>query len=108
MLIVETGARSDRRGNVFVGQPIIYLMGIVAAMKQRTVIGELVNTTTKVVSVAGEGIDLGIVYKARTIDECVDLVLQTAGVKRASVKSEPITSDSGPSEADKKITGAQE
>jgi hypothetical protein len=65
------------------GSRVIFL-GVLAAMHTREVNGNVEVVDTALIASFNEPIDLGIVYKARCVDECVQILLDKAGLKRKS------------------------
>jgi hypothetical protein len=70
---------ATREGPTQVGSRLI-LLGVLAAVHVREVAAELVQT--HVGAVFQDPLNLGIVYKAETIDACVDAALAKAGEAR--------------------------
>lgn len=90
-----------RRGQGFsIGGVNQKLLGVIAAVHTRSLTGEIAEVTTALSVSIAEPIDLGIVYKAHVIDECIDAVLQSHGLTRLAAElSEP----GSPTEADAKL-----
>lgn len=73
------GMHSDRQGNINMGQRRFHLIGVVAAVHTREVQGEIVlthKTPSTPVASFQDMIDLGIVFKASAIQECVDGLME--------------------------------
>ena len=75
VFIANTGGYSEKNGNFTVGNRF-YFLGVVAAVFQRTALNEIISvpipTSTRPVAVQQEMLDLGIVFKSRTVMEAVD------------------------------------
>lgn len=83
------GMHSDRQGNINMGQRRFHLIGVVAAVHTREVQGQIVfiHTTPKTPMASFQDmIDLGIVFKASAIQECVDGLMKKLNL---SIKSSP-------------------
>ncbi|MGZ4231909.1 MAG: hypothetical protein ACXVVQ_10830 [Solirubrobacteraceae bacterium] len=66
------------------------LLGVMAAVYQRDV--PVLEVPTRMGAIVKDAIDIGLVYKARTIDETADIVLAEHGLKRqAEPSAEPVT-----------------
>lgn len=99
VFIADSGSYATKNG-LMVGSRIL-LLGIVAAVRQTVRTGQLVIAPTSTVTpVVSEMLDLGIVYKSRTIDECVDAVLAMHGLVRLddSAAAEPTAAEASASE----------
>jgi len=81
VFLMNRGMYQKRDGGTVVGGRFACL-GIVSAVHVRQVDGTLRELPTALGVRIDEPIDLGIVYKARTIDEAVDTFLEGAGVAR--------------------------
>ena len=79
VFIFDRGMYATREGPTQVGSRLI-LLGVLAAVHVREVAAELVQT--HVGAVFQDPLNLGIVYKAETIDACVDAALAKAGEAR--------------------------
>jgi V8-like Glu-specific endopeptidase len=77
------------------------LLGVLAANATRHIEGKLVELPTRLGVVTEEALDLGIVYKAWTIDECLTPLLDEAGLTR--VGQPPASTTSEPTEADEAV-----
>lgn len=86
VLLLDRGMYQTRDGGTVVGGRFACL-GIVAAVHIRRLDGTVVDLTTALGVQFDEPIDLGIVYKAKTIDETVDRLLENVGVLRTSTPS---------------------
>lgn len=82
VFIVNHGSYSPRSGGLVVGNRLLFL-GVLAAVHTHQIEGDASSLPAGLVVTVDEALDLGIVYKARTVDECIDLVLQARGVERA-------------------------
>jgi V8-like Glu-specific endopeptidase len=101
VFIANRGTYLARSGNVVVGGRVICL-GILAAVHTRQVQGSVDLLPSRLVAAFNEPIDLGVVYKARCIDECVQQVLQRAGLSRIQSPA-LIQTSTVPSPADETI-----
>jgi Trypsin-like peptidase domain len=72
VFIAQTGGYAGRGGGFILGGRVI-LLGIIAAVYQRSV--PILQLPTDGMSVVMDPINIGIVYKAKTIEEVVDSVL---------------------------------
>lgn len=96
VLIADVNGYADKRGNTFLGSSRVMLLGIIAEVKQAPRTGRLeVLTAATITPVMAENLDLGIVFKARTIDECVDALFQHHGITRTDISaaSEPTAAE---------------
>jgi hypothetical protein len=97
VLVADAGAFSIRGGGVQLGNRTIFL-GILAAAHQRAV--PILQRIAAAGSFVYDGIDIGVVYKARAIDETVDLVFEHHGVERyVEQTDEPISQTSTKADA---------
>lgn len=78
VLILDRGNFTTRDGTTHIASRI-HLAGVIASVHTRRVQGEVRLASTGVASFE-DMIDLGIVFKASAIQECVDLLFQHAGV----------------------------
>ncbi len=67
------------------------LLGVLAAVHGRSFTDDVVETGTGLAVEFAEPIDLGIVYRASTITETVDQLLEESGHTRAATDSHPTT-----------------
>ncbi|GAB2648221.1 trypsin-like serine peptidase [Kribbella swartbergensis] len=104
VFIANWGMYTDRKGASVIGSRAIFL-GVLAAVHTRRVDGKVEVVDTALIASFNEPIDLGIVYKARCVDECVQILLDAAGLKRR-VGDESIVEVSEPTDADKAIADA--
>jgi len=88
VLIFDRGSFTTRDGTTHIGSRF-YLAGIIAAVHTRKVHGQVEFTSAGVASF-DDLIDLGIVYKASAIQECVDGMLSRFGI---SVRDAPTVSE---------------
>jgi hypothetical protein len=105
VFIANRGTYFTRNGSVAVGTRVICL-GILAAVHTRQVQGAVGLLPSRLVTAFDEPIDLGIVYKARCIDECVQPFLQQAGLTQKQT-SELIETSTEASSADDAIAGKE-
>lgn len=101
VFIANRGTYSTRSGSVAVGTRVICL-GVLAAVHTRQIQGAVGVLPSRLVAAFDEPIDLGIVYKARCIDECVQPLLQQAGLTQKQA-AELIETSTEPSSADDAI-----
>ena len=101
VFIANRGTYLTRQGSVVVGARVICL-GVLAAVHTRQVEGSVDVLPTRLVAAFDEPIDLGVVYKARCIDECVALVLDRYGLTRTQ-STTLIETSTEPSSADDAI-----
>ena len=88
VLIAEKGAYVDYATGLQFGERHMF-MGILAAVYQRDV--PVLTIPTRMQSVVKDTVDIGIVYKARVINETVDVVLAKHGLQRAgSALEQPV------------------
>jgi V8-like Glu-specific endopeptidase len=80
VFIANRGFYTDRRMRPYSGDRLIFL-GVLAAVHTRQVKGSVdVLPSSRLVAAFNEPIDLGIVYKARCIEKCVQHILQLKGL----------------------------
>jgi S1-C subfamily serine protease len=92
VLLAQTGTFATRNRSVVTGQRLM-LLGIIAAVYQRAV--PVLQVPTGMASIVHDAIDIGIVYKSKSIDETVDLVLAQHGLQRYSAPAaEPVAQPS--------------
>jgi V8-like Glu-specific endopeptidase len=101
VFIANRGMYFTRDGSMNVGTRVICL-GILAAVHTRQVHGAVGILPSRLVTTFAEPIDLGIVYKARCIDECIGPLLQQAGLVQKQA-TELMESSTKPSLADEAI-----
>jgi hypothetical protein len=78
VLIAENGTYNQRGGAVF-GQRIM-LLGILAAVFDRAV--PVLQIPARMQAIVRDSVNIGIVYKAKVIDETIDLILATHKLTR--------------------------
>lgn len=81
VFIATTGMYSTRDGKLLQGQRLI-LLGVLAAVHTAQVAGRVVHLPAQQTVEVDAPMGLGIVYKARTIDHVIDLLLTRDGAKR--------------------------
>lgn len=81
-LMDRSGMHRSKDGTIIAGSPRFILLGVVAAMYEREVEADLIQTQARLAF--KDPLNLGIVYKAWAIDECIDPILKAHGVKRAA------------------------
>lgn len=79
VLIFDRGAYTTRDGGTVVGSRL-HLVGVLAAVHIRQVNGAVHELPARKIAVFDEPIDLGIVYKASAIQDCVDLLFAQIGL----------------------------
>jgi len=82
------GGYSTRGGGMVVGTERLVLLGILASGPSRKRVGDVIKLQKKdeeLVAVFDELLSLGKVYKAWTIDECVDAALAREGFTRGAL-----------------------
>jgi hypothetical protein len=94
VLLAQSGGFSVRGGNFHVGDRVM-LLGLVAAIYQRNL---PVLEARAADSFVQDALDIGVVYKARAIDETVDLFLERHGMKRHTTQPDEPISSSGEDE----------
>lgn len=81
VFIYYAGGHPDKEGNLYAGNRM-HFMGIVAKVYQRLEQGEIrvvdIPTAQKYLAEINQMIDLGIVYKAETVKECVEHYLRVS------------------------------
>lgn len=81
VVLYDRGMYVDRQGNTNMGRGRFHLIGVVAAVHTREVRGEIVLTTGRPTAQFRDMIDLGLVFKANAIQECVNRLMQKFGVQ---------------------------
>lgn len=81
VLILNTGGYAPKTGGLAVGSRAI-LLGVLAAVHVRQVEGEVKTLPTRLIVQLDDPLNLGIVYKAWTIEACVDELMNRLGMKR--------------------------
>lgn len=89
VLMVNTGSFTGRDGGLIVGGRVIWL-GVIAAVYERAV--PVLTVPTGSASFVRDPLNIGIVYKARTVDFVVDALLAEHGLRR-DVGAEPTPID---------------
>jgi hypothetical protein len=88
--VADRGGWTDRNGNVTVGEGRLYLLGVVGAAYEASMFSELEELAEATTSTGQRGVrithslNLGIVYKAAAIMDCVDIILERNGARRIS------------------------
>jgi hypothetical protein len=88
VFLYDRGMIVDRSGNVTIGSRL-FLLGVLAAVHHDEVEAEVGRAAHRLVARFDQLLGLGIVFKTRTIDECVDQALKKHGFARATVQLEP-------------------
>jgi hypothetical protein len=100
VFILDRGTYSPWSGGlVFQGRMIF--LGVLAAVHIREVQGRVTELPARLLVEVEDTLDLGIVYKSWTVDECVDKLLHFLGVKRL----ERDEGDDGPSDPEGSKSG---
>ncbi|GAM10194.1 hypothetical protein OR1_02482 [Geobacter sp. OR-1] len=83
VFVLNQGMITDKRGNSTIGSRALFV-GIIAAVFYRTQLNQIiavpVPTLTRPMAQQQEMIDLGIVYKARTVTETIEAFVEKNGV----------------------------
>lgn len=82
VVISDSGSYRTKQG-IVIGSRLIFL-GVLAAVHVRQVQGTVTQLPAKLVATFPEPIDLGIVYRAETIETCIEELLARTGSKRAA------------------------
>jgi hypothetical protein len=82
VFLVDNGSYNPRGGGLVVGSRLICL-GVLAAVHVRQVQGDVTSLPTRLIAEFREPIGLGIVFKASTLDECVEGLLSKYGLARS-------------------------
>ncbi|WP_433953594.1 S1 family peptidase [Curtobacterium flaccumfaciens] len=86
VVIADSASYATKTGLKLGGR--LLLLGIVAEVRITQRVGDLITLpTSTIVPRVSEMLDLGIVYKARTIDECVDVLLTSNGLSRRGISA---------------------
>jgi V8-like Glu-specific endopeptidase len=104
VFIANQGSYAPKAGGLVAGSRAI-LLGVLAAVHVREASGEIVTATGPPKVSFQDPLNLGIVYKASAIDECIDTFLGATGLTRVSAPSEPTTMPE-PTGADESVAGA--
>jgi hypothetical protein len=102
VLIVDSGTFSIR-GESRMGERFV-LLGMLAAVFKRDV--PVLQVKSDGASYIHDLLDIGVVYKARTIDETVDTVLDARGLTRQAQQSEEAIADPSPEDVTGSNSGA--
>lgn len=81
-VVIVGSAYATKGGGLSLGSERLILLGVVAAAYQRQV--PVIDVVALPIQIVNDLLNLGIVYKARVIDEVVDLVFANHGLKRHS------------------------
>jgi V8-like Glu-specific endopeptidase len=106
VFIANRGMYLTRGGSTVIGARLICL-GVLAATHTRQVEGSVDVLPARLVAAFDEPIDLGVVYKARCIDECVAIVLDQRGL-RPTQSSTLIETSTRPSSADEALADSRD
>jgi hypothetical protein len=101
----DRGIKINKSGETLFGATSALLLGVLAAVHVRTVDGRVTEIETALEVTFDEPVDLGIVFRARAITECVDALLAEAGLVRsmASPDLQKADPDRPPSEAEERL-----
>ncbi|MGA2514585.1 MAG: serine protease [Candidatus Limnocylindrales bacterium] len=98
VFLLDRGIYQRRTGGAVVGSRLM-LLGVLAQYYSRAVEGPVREVPARQVASVQEALGLGIVFRAETIEPCIQPLLDRAGLTRATPKLGP-TSGSTPSQAD--------
>lgn len=84
VFLFDRGIYPDRMGNATAGNRLA-LLGIVAAVYQKQESGDVIDVATKRVALFNQVLNLGIVYKASAIQECVNQLFENSGISIQSI-----------------------
>jgi hypothetical protein len=106
VFLYDRGMIVDRSGNVTIGSRLL-LLGVLASVHHDEVEAEVGKAAHRLVARFDQLLGLGLVFKTRTIDECIDLALRKHGFSRAAVQLEPTPQPIPPggTVADQEIAG---
>lgn len=80
VVLLDRGMYQTRSGGTVIGMRLI-LLGVLAAVHVRHTGGIVQDLPARQITVFDEALDLGIVFKARAIHECVKLLLARVGAE---------------------------
>lgn len=100
VFIHDRGAHTPKAGGLVLGSRLMCL-GILAAVHVRQVQGNVEKLPTGLAVTFDDPLGLGIVFKAETFEECIDLLLARAGLTRLG--GEPPEGNGEPSQADEQL-----
>lgn len=78
-MIANTGSYAARGGGLVLGDRVLWL-GVIAAVYEREV--SVLQRTSSAGSFIRDTINIGVVYKARAVDEVVDMIFAENGLSR--------------------------
>jgi Trypsin-like peptidase domain len=81
-LMDRSGSYRDKNGTIQMGSPRFALLGILHAVRVRQVDADVIEVPTRFGIRMADPINLGIVFKAGTIDDCVKPLLAQASLTR--------------------------
>jgi len=85
VFILSQGSIASKSGGIKLGGSRFHFVGVVAAVFHRTHLNEIISvpipTQTQPMVVQQEMIDLGIVFKARTVSETIEEFLRQKGIR---------------------------
>ena len=98
------GIRTSKDGSTSIGGSSLQLLGVLAAVHTREVDGRI-TTSTPVGVTFDEPVDLGIVFRASAITDCVDSLLEQHALVRTEQPAAevPVSPSPSPSEADDQL-----
>lgn len=100
VFLVESGISFKRGGGWTLGEVRQLFLGVMAAVHVTQLEGEIVEVPTAQIVTVTEPIDLGIVYKASTLNSCVEPILARAGLKKVA---KDVSVSGGATAADEQI-----
>jgi len=98
VFILNQGMYHDRHGTTIVGSRLI-LLGVLAEYYSRPVEGPVREEPAQQIATVDEALGLGTVFRAETIEPCVQHLLDRAGLARAAAPTSR-AHDAAPSAAD--------
>lgn len=84
VFLVNVGGYTNRHGALIFDGPRVVLLGIVASAYDRNTTGELIFVRSRSLVSMDQALNLGVVYKTRTILETIDQFLSRNGYSRVS------------------------
>ncbi|MES2939799.1 MAG: serine protease [Pseudomonadota bacterium] len=83
VFVMSQGSWTDKRGTLVIGSRFFFV-GLIAAVFFRTELNQIISvpipTLDQPMAEQKEMIDLGVVFKARTVVECIEAFLRSVGV----------------------------
>lgn len=106
VFLFDRGMYQARTGGTIVGGRL-FLLGVLAAVHTQQIGAEVLEMPAALVASFDQPIGLGIVFRYSAIDDCVNSLLTTAGLVRASTPP-AATTPTVPSPADEQLAEATE